>query len=139
MTRLLQATLLIAAPPKQAWRALLDFPSRERHSRRVQQVDLIGEGPLRVGSRFKLKVDGRTLMPEVAEMMELQRLALRITAPGMSIDHVYELRAIGGDTSVTIVGRYGGVFGSVMGKLMPRSFLRDLEDELAAIKSAAEI
>lgn len=58
--------------------------------------------------------------------------------PGFQARHSYEVQAEEQGTKVTMTGAFSGVIGSLVGRFMKGSVRRDLRDELAAIKQAAE-
>ena len=134
----IQENSLVSAQPEQVWNAVIDFPSRPRWSPRVKQGQLLDEGPLREGSRIRLQVDCDRFTSTVVEIRALQQLRLLVKGPGFRVYHTYQLQPSGDKTEASITGDYGGLIGSLVVGFMQRSLRRDLTDELAAIKGAAE-
>ena len=131
-------SLTIATSPTRAWEAVVDFEARPRWEPRVKEATIIGGGPLQDGSRIRLKVDRDRFTSTVVELGPPNRLVLLVKGPGFRVNHIYELHPEGDGTKVVMTGDYRGVIGWFVTKFMTRSLRRDLTDELAAIKRAAE-
>ena len=134
----IQESTLIAASPDRVWKAVVDFQARPRWSPRVKEALILDEGPLQVGSRIKLTVDRDRFTSTVVELHPPERLVLLVKGPGFRVTHSYQLRPSENKTEVTMSGEYGGLIGAMVVRFMQRSLRRDLTDELAAIKGAAE-
>ncbi|MBI4312296.1 MAG: SRPBCC family protein [Chloroflexi bacterium] len=134
----LQESVTVNAPADKVWEAVVDFEGRPKYSSRVKEAKLLDGAPLREGSRIRLVVDRNAFTPVVQGIQPKERLTLLVKGPGFNATHEYRLAAQGGAVQVTIAARYGGLMGGVFGGLMKGSFQRDLVDELAAIKKAAE-
>ncbi|MSQ32946.1 MAG: polyketide cyclase [Dehalococcoidia bacterium] len=133
-----QDVITVAAPVERVWEALVDFEARPRWSPRVKEARILDGGPLKVGSRIRLHVDRDRFTPVVVELRPRERLALLVKGPGFHARHAYELRAAGEATTVTMSAQLGGLLGTLAQQFMRGSVRRDLADELAAIKRAAE-
>ncbi|MSQ22147.1 MAG: hypothetical protein EXR53_02400 [Dehalococcoidia bacterium] len=134
----IQEVTLIAGSQDQVWKAVVDYPARTRWWPRVKEARLLDEGPLQVGSRIRLKVDKDQFTSTVVEVHPPERLVLLVKGPGFRVTHSYRLQPTGVKTEVTMSGEYGGLIGSLVVRFMQRSVRRDLTDELAALKGAAE-
>jgi hypothetical protein len=134
----IQESLTIVAPVERVWEAVVDFEARPRYSPRVKEARILDGGPLREGSRIRLHVDRDRFTPTVMELRLRERLVLLVKGPGFHARHTYELRAAGVATTVTMSAQLGGFLGALAGRFMSGSVRRDLTDELAAIKCAAE-
>ena len=134
----IQQSVSVAAPLERVWDALVDFEARPSWSSRVKKVQILGGGPLQEGSHIEIQVDRNRFTPTVIEMRQGERLALQVRGPGFRAIHVYEVRPAGNQTTLLLGAQYGGIVGGLMGRLMRGSVSKDLADELAAIKSAAE-
>ena len=134
----MERNIHIGAPAERVWSAVVDFPARPRWSPRVKSAELLDGGPLREGTRIRLKVGGNQFTPRVQAMRPRERLELLVRGPGFSAAHTYQLAPATNGTLLTINGAFRGVFGRLMVVLMPGSVRRDLDDELDAIKRAAE-
>jgi hypothetical protein len=133
-----QESITVSAAPAQVWRAVVAFEERPRYSVRVKQAEVIGGGPLKVGSAIRLQVDRDRFTPTVAAMEEGRSLTLSVKGPGFRATHRYEVREAGGATEASLTGEFGGLLGGVFTVFMGGSVRKDLRDELAAIKAAAE-
>lgn len=134
----LQESVAVNAPLDQVWNAVLDFEARPNHSPRVTEARLLDGPPLRAGSRIRLVVGRNALTPVVQTVQPQERLTLLVKGLGFLATHEYRVQAQGSGVQVTIAAQYGGLLGGVFASLMRGSFRRDLTDELAAIKQAAE-
>ncbi len=134
----IQETTLIEGSQEQVWKAVVDFPARPHWSPRVKEARFLDEGPLQVESRIRLKVDRDRFTSTVVEMHPPERLVLLVKGPGFRVTHSYQLRRKEDKTEVTMSGDFGGLIGKLVVRFMRRSVRRDLTDELAAIKGAAE-
>lgn len=134
----IQQSLRVTAPPDRVWDAVVDFEARPRWEPRVKEARIEGGGPLREGSRIRLKVDRDRFTSTVVEMRSSQRLTLLVKGPGFRVHHIYDLHPEGDITNVTLTGQYHGIIGGLVTRFMSGSLRRDLTDELAAIKRAAE-
>ena len=131
-------SVVVAASPDTVWDAVVDFEARPHWEPRVKEAQIIGGGPLQEGSRIRLKVDRDRFTSTVVELRPEERLSLLVKGPGFRVNHIYELHAREDSTKVTMTGEYRGVIGKLVVRFMRGSVRRDLVDELAAIKQAAE-
>ncbi len=134
----IRETVAVAAPPQQVWDTLVDFETRPRWSPRVKEAAILGGGPLKEGSRIRLKVDRDRFTSTVLELRPPEQLTLLVKGPGFRVTHMYGLRSSGAETQVTMTGDYRGLIGALVSRFMSRSLRRDLTGELDAIKRAAE-
>ena len=135
---ILQESLDVAAARHRVWEAVVDCEARPRWSSRFKSAQLVGGPPLREGSRIRLHIARDRFTATVVELGPPERLTLLVKGPGFRVNRTYELCERGSETRVTLTGEYRGVVGRLVARLMPRSIRRDLVDELAAIKAAAE-
>ena len=131
-------SVIVAAPAGKVWDAVVDFEARPRWEPRVKEAQIIGGDPLQEGSRIRLKVDRDRFTPTVVELRAEERLALLVKGPGFRVNHIYELHAREASTELAMTGEYQGIIGKLVARFMRGSLRRDLVDELAAIKRAAE-
>ena len=136
--RNVQESLVVAALPGRVWDAVVDFEERPRWAPRVKEARIVDGGPLKEGSRIRLKIGRDRFTATVVEINPPERLMLLARGPGLRVNHVYELRPAGDSTSLTLTGHYGGLVGSLVARFMGRSVRRYLTDELHAIKRASE-
>ena len=60
-----QETISIGASPDRVWAAIVDFEARPRFAPRVKEAQILDGGPLKEGSRIRLKVDRDRFTPTV--------------------------------------------------------------------------
>ena len=132
-----------------AWEAVVDFPSRTIHSSRYRRSDLPdGEEPM-PGHRILLQIGRDRFTSIVTAVQKPSSLTHRAVSPGAWVEFSYQLRLSDerdpgytsedfGSAFLVIRAEYGGWLGSLIAKLRPGACRRYVEDELAAIVSAAE-
>ena len=128
----------VAASADRVWDAVVDYEARTQWSPRMKEARVLDDGPLREGSRIRLHKDRDRFTATVVEIRPPERLTLLVKGPGFRVHHTYELRTGGDHTGVTLTGDYRGVIGRLVARFMRGSVQRDVIDELAAIKVAAE-
>ena len=140
---------ILPCPLDAAWEAVVDFPSRAIHSTRYRRADLPdGKEPM-PGRRILLHVGRDRFTSIITSADKPAVLSHRAVGPGFWAEYSYRLRVCDeldpgytnedfGLAFLTIRAEYGGWLGSLVAKLRPGACRRYLEDELAAIVSAAE-
>ena len=132
-----------------AWEAVVDFPSRTIHSSRYRRSDLPdGKEPM-PGHRILLHIGRDRFTSIITAVQKSNSLSHRAIGPGFWAEYSYRIRLCEerdpgytnedfGSAFLVIHAEYGGWLGSLIAKLRPGACRRYLEDELAAIVSAAE-
>ena len=132
-----------------AWEAVADFPSRTIHNSRYRRADLPdGQEPM-PGHRILLHIGRDRFTSIVTAVQKPSSLSHRAIGPGFWVEYSYRIRLCDeldpgytnedfGLAFISIRSEYGGWLGSLIAKLRPGACRRYLEDELAAIVSAAE-
>lgn len=131
-------TARISSGLDRVWAAVVDYESRPNWSSRVKEARRLDDGPLKIGSRVRLRVGRNRFTATVVELRERQWLAVMVKGPGFRVTHSYSLGPDGDDTLLTLTAAYGGAVGRLAARLFRRSVVRDLVDEIEAIKAAAE-
>ena len=134
----IRRNLEIAAPQDRGWASVVDYEARPRWSPRVKEARVLDEGPLREGSRIRLRIGRDRFTATVVDVRSPDRLSLLVKGPGFRVTHAYELEPSGDHTKVMITADYRGIVGRLVTRFMGGSIRRDLTDELSAIKAAAE-
>ena len=134
----MQQSLEIAAAEDRVWHSVVDYEARPRWSPRVTEARILDKGPLRVGSRIRLRIGRDRFTATVVELRSPQLLSLLVKGPGFRVTHTYELEPSGDRTNAMIRADYRGIIGRLVARFMRGSIRRDLTDELSAIKAAAE-
>lgn len=131
--------ITINASPERVWRALTDLEDRVRWNDRLHEMSTIDGEDLALGSRMRIKVDRSRFKVTVTEFDPPTRMVSGAKNPVMTYFHAYDISEESeGVTRLTLTGSMGGVMGSLMGAFSKNRMRRDLRDELAPIKEAAE-
>ena len=130
--------IAVYASPERGWQAVADYPFRAIYSERARSAEIVGS-VLKPGAKIRLQIDRRAFTVTVASMRPPEYLETRFGIPVLfSGAHSYTVSSTAEGASVRIDGEFGGLLGSALTRLMRSSTARDLRDELAAIKAAAE-
>ena len=144
-----EITKILPCRPEDAWEAVADFPSRTIHSSRYRRSDLPdGKEPM-PGHRILLHIGRDRFTSIITAVQKPSSLSHRTIGPGFWAEYSYRVRLCDeldpgytnedfGLAFISIRAEYGGWLGSLVAKMRPGACRRYLEDELAAIVSAAE-
>ncbi|MDE0231191.1 MAG: SRPBCC domain-containing protein [bacterium] len=131
--------ITINASAERVWNALTDLEDRVRWNDRLHEMSTLDGKDLAPGSRMLSKVDKSRFKVTVTEFDPPTRMASGAKNPVMTYFHAYDLTEVSeGVTQLTLTGSMGGVLGKLMGTFSKNRMRRDLRDELAPIKEAAE-
>lgn len=131
--------ITVNASPERVWRALTDLEDRVRWSDRLHEMSTLDGKGLALGSRMRIKVDRSRFKVTVTEFDPPTRMVSGAKNPVMTYFHAYAISEVSeGVTRLTLTGSMGGVVGALMGAFSKNRMRRDLRDELAPIKEAAE-
>jgi hypothetical protein len=122
------------------WAALVDVTDWARWSRSITSVERLDEGPLRVGSRARVRQPG---MPDlvwvVDELREPEVFVWSTRSPGIRTVGSHVLTALpDGGTRIELAVDQSGPLAGLVGLLTGRRTRRYLGYEAAALKAAAE-
>ena len=129
-----------AADLASVWDALVDVTSWPRWTASMTAVERLDEGPLRVGSRARIKQPGFPwLVWEVSELTPKSQFTWFTAAPGSRTAgrHVLQ-RNPDGTTRITLEIDQTGPLGVVVGALIAGKTRRFLSMEAAGLKAASE-
>ena len=131
--------ITVNASPERVWRALTDLEDRVRWNDRLHEMSTLDGKDLALGSRMLIRVDRSRFKVTVTEFDPPTRMVSGAKNPVMTYFHAYDLSEVSeGVTRLTLTGSMGGVVGTLMGALSKNRMRRDLRDELAPTKDAAE-
>jgi hypothetical protein len=133
-------TLDTAAGPDATWDALVDVVTWPRWTASMTAVERLDDGPLRVGSRARIKQPGFPwLVWEVSDLRPGVEFTWFTTAPGTRTEgrHLLE-RNPDGTTRITLIIDQTGPVGVVFGALTKGKTRRFLALEAAGLKAASE-
>ncbi len=134
----IQDSVTVSAPIEKVWEVVTDFEARPKWAPRVQEVEILGGGPLKEGSDIRIQVGRRAFIPKVVELRPRERLVLRAGGAAVKADHIYEVASSGDGSTLTLTAQYGGPLGAIFGLLLRKQTRRDIADELSAMKRAIE-
>jgi len=131
--------ITINASTERVWRAVTDLEDRVSRNDRLHEMSTLDGKDLALGSRMVIKVDKSRFKVTVTEFDPPTRMVSGAKNPVMTYFHAYDLAEVSeGVTRLTLTGSMGGVLGALMGAFSKNRMKRDLRDELAPIKEAAE-
>lgn len=122
------------------WDALVDVTDWPRWSESVTSVERLDDGPLRVGSRARLKQPGMpVLVWEVTELRAPEIFTWETRSPGVRTVGRHVLRANpDGTTRIELAIEQRGPLAGLIGLLSGRRTRRFIGYEAAALKAAGE-
>lgn len=134
---------------EEAWQAVVDFPSRTIHSKRYRRADLPDGDDPAPGHRILLHIGRDRFTSIVTGAQKPGAFSHRAIGPGFWAEYSYRMRLSDesdpgytnedfGSAFLVVRGEYGGWLGSLVAKLRPGACRRYVEEEMAAIFSAAE-
>jgi hypothetical protein len=123
-----------------AWTAITDVASWPRWTASMTSVDRLDDGPLRLGSRARVKQPGmQALTWEVTEFSDKQVFSWTTTSPG--------IRTVGrhlispnddGSTRITLELHQSGPLAGIVKAFLGRRNVRYLDLEANGLKAASE-
>lgn len=131
--------ITIIASPERVRTALTDLEDRVRWGDRLHGMSTLDGRETAPGSRRRIGLDMSRFKVTVTEFDPPTRMVSGAKNPLMSYFHACHLsEASEGLTEPTPTGAIGEVPGSIMGAFSKNRMRRDLRDELAPIREAAE-
>lgn len=137
-----RVTVDIAAPPERTWQAVTDVADWPRWTTSMSSVKRLDDGPLRVGSRARIKQPGLPVnVWEVTDLDEGTSFTWVTRTPGVVASAGHEVTATANGSrltlSVTWTGALGGLMSALMGKRTRASITRDAEGHKACAEAAS--
>jgi uncharacterized membrane protein len=128
------------ADPASAWAAITDIRSWPRWTASVTSVELLDDGPLRLGSRARVKQPGmQPLVWEVTEFRDGEEFSWTNRSPGVrTVGRHLVRRNDDGSTRITLELSQTGPLAGIIGALFGRRNVRYLDLESAGLKAASE-
>lgn len=135
-------TVDIAAPPERTWQSVADVADWPRWTTSMSDVKRLDEGPLRVGSRARVKQPGLPVYVwEVTDIDEGTSFTWVTRTPGVVASAGHEVTATANGSrltlSVTWTGALGGLAGALMGRRTRTSITREAEGHKACAEAAS--
>jgi hypothetical protein len=131
-----QGEILIASTPAIVWSLLTDFDNWSKWNPAIRKAFL--EGPLAPGSVLRWKSGGTSIVSTLQEVEPMRRLSWTGKAFGMRAIHVYSLERKGECLLVRTAESLDGWLVRVLKRMFQRILVRTLEENLRALKNAAE-
>jgi uncharacterized membrane protein len=136
----LETTIDTSAGLGDTWAALVDVTQWPRWTKSITSVRRLDDGPLRVGSRARVKQPGMPwLVWEVTELRDREAFTWAARSPGVRTAGVHRLRANpDGSTRITLELDQTGPLAGLVGALMGARSRRFLGMEAAGLKAASQ-
>jgi uncharacterized membrane protein len=129
----------IAASPEQVWQILLDVESWPRWTTSMRSVRRLDPGPLRIGSRARIKQPGLPVMVwEVTELDEGKGFSWVARSPGVDATGLHQVEAAPGGSRLTLTVSWTGAFAGLAGALEGKRTREYLTLEADGTRAAAE-
>ena len=136
----LERSVDVAADLTRTWAALVDIESWPRFSRSMRSVERLDEGPLRVGSRARVRQPGSpALVWEVTVLRPHEVFTWVATTAGVRIVGDHRLAPNpDGTTHLTLGIEQSGALAGLVGALTRRRTSRFLDWEADGLRRAGE-
>jgi uncharacterized membrane protein len=129
----------IAAPPERAWQAVTDVEDWPRWTTSMSEVKRLDEGPLRVGSRARVRQPRLpVLVWEVTDLDEGTSFSWVTRTPGVVATAGHEVIATRDGSRLTLSVSWTGVFGGLTGALVGERTRKSIAQEANGLKACAE-
>ena len=139
-SRLFEITVDIAAPSERVWKVMTDVELWPEWTESVQKVKRLDDGPLRIGSRARIKQP--KFLPAVWEVTQIDpgRSFTWVTrGPGMIANGRHRVEPTAKVSRATLSVAYGGLLAGLVAKVLGGITDRYLMFEAAGLKQRSEI
>jgi hypothetical protein len=127
------------AAPDRVWGALVDIEDWPSWTPSYKWIRRLDQGPLRVGSRAKVKQPGlRSSVWEVTHLDEARGFTWASSAGGVRVVGRHRLIPDGDATRIILSIEQSGVLAGLIGRLYGKRIRRFVQLEAHGIKAAAE-
>lgn len=135
-----ERTTVVAADPDRVWEVLSDIERWPERIASYQSVERLDEGPLKVGSRAKVKQEKLAEgVWEVTEVVPGESFVWTSRQPGVRLVGRHSVTAEpGGGSQLTLAFEQSGVLSGLVALLLGRLVERYVDLEGASLKAAAE-
>ncbi|WP_433216549.1 SRPBCC family protein [Microtetraspora malaysiensis] len=134
-----ESRIKIAANPERVWEVFSDVERWPEWAESVTSVELAEPGPLKVGSRAKIKQPKLlTAVWEVTELVEGEYFAWVSRSPGVRVVGGHWVEAAPGGTACRLTIDQEGALGPLMARLTGKITTRYLELEAEGLKARSE-
>jgi uncharacterized membrane protein len=135
-----EASIDVSAPAKSVFDAYADVERWPKWTASVTSVERLDEGPLRVGSRARVRQPRLpTAVWEVTELVPGESFTWVARGPGVVTTGVHRVEPTSdGHSRATAILEQGGLLGAVVGLLTKRLTERYLKTEVQGLKARCE-
>ena len=126
----------IQAPIETVWSVLSDFEKWPAWNKSVSKMRV--DGPVKAGTSFEWKADGRKIVSRLEEVVPPRRIAWSGRTFGIRAMHVWELAAQGSGTHVHTIESFEGPVARLFRGFVRKTLAKSLDQGVAALKAAAE-
>lgn len=92
----------IDQPPQLVWDFLTDFSKAGKWMTGVEEISLIKEGPIKIGTRLSFKARGKERESQVTALEQGKLIALTSTQGGVTATYTYSIESEGDNTLITL-------------------------------------
>jgi uncharacterized membrane protein len=129
----------IDATAERVWRAVTDVESWPQWTASMTTVQRLDPGPLRVGSRARVKQPGLpTLVWQVSDLTEGTEFSWPTRTPGVTTTGMHKIAERPAGVRLTLTVRWEGIFASLTAALAGKRTRQNLAMEAAGFKAGAE-
>lgn len=145
----LQLNTTVAAPRREVFKAFSDFPNAASHVEGIDQIEMLTEGPVGVGTRFKetRTMFGRqaTETMEVTDFVPDEKYTLSATSCGCQFDSHFRFSDAGNDRTdvqCEMESRplsFGArLMAPLMGLMMKKTMQKCMQEDIDQIRERCE-
>ncbi|GIH22215.1 hypothetical protein Aph01nite_05250 [Acrocarpospora phusangensis] len=134
-----ESTVFIDASPQRVWEVFSDVESWPEWTGTVDSVELLDPGPLRVGSRARIKQPKLPIADwRVTELVEGRSFTWVSTGPGLRVTGGHHVEPAGTGTLARATIDQQGLLGSLTGRVLANLINRYLRMEGEGLKARSE-
>ena len=134
-----RASVDIAAPPDVVWSVMADVERWHEWTESVRSIQLVGGGPIRVGTRARIRQP--KFPPALWKVTALEpghSFTWESAAPGMHVYANHSVQAVAGGTRAALVLYYQGIAGRLLARMTRDITNRYLRYEAEGLKARSE-
>lgn len=129
----------ISAPAERVWRALMDIESWPRWTPSVTEVERLESGPLKVGSRTRVKQPRLPVYVwQVTELDEGSSFTWVTHAPGVTAKAGHQITETADGSHLTVSVAWSGPMAGLVGAMYAKRTRESLTQEANGHKAASE-
>jgi uncharacterized membrane protein len=134
-----ETTIEVNAPLDLVWSRMIDVRRWPEITASVRQVTILGDGPLAVSTRVRIKQPGMPMLTwEVTEIEPKASFTWQSRSPGVTTVGTHTVAETAHGVSVTLGVRQSGPISAVVGLLMGNKTKRYVQMEATGLKQRSE-